>query len=437
MSNLRWIWRRVIMNALLLLIAFGSIGSQCTTTPATCGVPACKNGQVRTCINKCVTEVPLNGACSDDPCAPNGVCAQSAICENGVCKKPDHGVATSCDPHQPNQCSNSSYCHREACVPGSGASRCALPATESQPCDSNFASYKPESDCIPCEPGLKCVNGFCHEPCSSAADCPCENTKFVCSSKLCFRCHDLGQDCNAETKCCGAASCSAGRCCMSTGNGCSKEGDCCGTDVCLGSKCTVCTKPGDACSSSAQCCSGSSCKGGVCAIACTPGQSCSVPGKKGECETGQTACTASTKTCVETVSPKPEVCDKKDNDCDGVVDNVVFKPSTCTVTPSGCQSGFHASGSLQCEDGNTVCSPGAFCKICGTGCGECAATPCTPGVSKCTPGFTCKAAPPAACNIPGPFNGNQCWPSDASHCQGCPGLSCWTSANLTLSGACP
>jgi hypothetical protein len=437
MSNVRGMYWRALVKLVLLLLAFGSLGSQCTTTPAKCGLPACKQGEVRACINKCVVPVPLNGACSDDPCAPNGICAQAAICKNGVCKEPNHGLATTCDPGKPDQCSASTYCHREACVPGSGASRCALPATESQPCDSSFASYKAESDCIPCEPGLKCVNGFCHEKCASAADCPCDNSKFVCSSNLCFRCHDLGQDCDAETKCCGGASCSAGRCCMATGNACSGQGDCCGTDVCLGAKCTACKKAGEGCSTSAQCCSGTSCKGGVCAIDCTAGQSCQVPGKKGECDTGTTVCSATTKGCQETVFPKPEVCDKKDNDCDGITDNVVFNPATCTTTRAGCQSSFHAAGTRHCENGNEVCTVGAVCTICGTGCGTCKADPCTPGVSKCTPGFTCKSAPPSGCGIPGPFNGNECWPIDASHCQGCSGVSCWTSSDLSVSGACP
>jgi hypothetical protein len=137
------------------------------------------------------------------------------------------------------------------------------------------------------------------------------------------------------------------------------------------------------------------------------------------------------------VPAMPEVCDKKDNDCDGVTDNVTYNPSTCTGTPSGCQSGFQAPGSKQCENGNTVCNTGTVCQICGSGCGECGATPCTPGVTKCSPGFTCKATPPAACGIPGPFNGHECWPIDANHCHGCSGVTCWTSANLSVSGACP
>ncbi len=45
-----------------------------------------------------------------------------------------------------------------------------------------------------------------------------------------------------------------------------------------------------------------------------------VPGAKGVCKAGKTACVAGALVCQQTVSPKPDVCDLLDNNCDGAVD---------------------------------------------------------------------------------------------------------------------
>jgi hypothetical protein len=42
---------------------------------------------------------------------------------------------------------------------------------------------------------------------------------------------------------------------------------------------------------------------------------------KGECKMGVASCTGGLLTCANEVGPKSEICDNKDNDCDGVVDN--------------------------------------------------------------------------------------------------------------------
>src|SRR5207302_1927204 len=50
------------------------------------------------------------------------------------------------------------------------------------------------------------------------------------------------------------------------------------------------------------------------------GLSCST-GKLGVCSAGTTACTAGAVVCNQNLQPSAEVCDGKDNDCNGVVDN--------------------------------------------------------------------------------------------------------------------
>jgi hypothetical protein len=135
-----------------------------------------------------------------------------------------------------------------------------------------------------------------------------------------------------------------------------------------------------------------------------------------------------------------EICDGKDNNCDGLTDNVTYNPPTCSTTPQGCQGSFKVSGTYKCQGGNTICSVTVnqdYCNSCGSqACGECGASPC-PGMTKCSPGYVCKPAPPQECNIQGPFSVDQCWPIDKFHCNGCgPNVICWTPAQV-LSGTCP
>jgi hypothetical protein len=52
------------------------------------------------------------------------------------------------------------------------------------------------------------------------------------------------------------------------------------------------------------------------------GGPCSVQGLMGECKMGVLQCTNGALTCTQTVFPQAETCDAKDNDCDGVMDGI-------------------------------------------------------------------------------------------------------------------
>ena len=85
----------------------------------------------------------------------------------------------------------------------------------------------------------------------------------------------------------------------------------------------------------------------------------------GECKPGTLACAAGVLDCVGDVPPSPELCDGKDNDCDGTIDNGIPTGGACDVvydtalypgdrTFPPCQKGV-----LQCNGaGGTTCVGG-------------------------------------------------------------------------------
>jgi hypothetical protein len=82
---------------------------------------------------------------------------------------------------------------------------------------------------------------------------------------------------------------------------------------------------------------------------------CNVPpeGTVAPCKPGRWVCKAGTKVCEGDVQPRTEICNGKDDDCDGVVD----LPNPC---PSGqCMNGFCAE---PCQSGEFPCPGGLVCQ---------------------------------------------------------------------------
>ena len=85
----------------------------------------------------------------------------------------------------------------------------------------------------------------------------------------------------------------------------------------------------------------------------------------GECKKGITACNAGVLDCAGATPPTPEVCDNKDNDCDGTIDNGIPAGAPCSVPydmaafPGDRSAAPCQPGVFQCDGaGNLVCVGG-------------------------------------------------------------------------------
>jgi Putative metal-binding motif len=86
------------------------------------------------------------------------------------------------------------------------------------------------------------------------------------------------------------------------------------------------------------------------------GGACSVGGQQGVCAAGAFTCTAGALVCTQTVTSSAEVCDNQDNDCNGVVDN--GNPGGNVNCTAAGQIGECSKGKTACSGGNITCSPG-------------------------------------------------------------------------------
>jgi len=168
-------------------------------------------------------------------------------------------------------------------------------------------------------------------------------------------------------------------------------------------------------------------------------------GIKGECRPGANMCLANAQggaawSCVGGVGPSPEICDGKDQDCDGIVDNQAPCPEGF-----GCAFGECAprcsQGEFQCGS-DRVCVDGLCVQT------ECVRTPCDPGFRcdfkrgcvdrclgiKCAEGFRCDNGSCVSCQVDGCPAGQLC---RGNKCEADPCLSISCNAGTYCSeGAC-
>jgi len=402
-------------------------GTQCidtATSPDHCGTcnTACSSGQ------RC-----SQGRCVDVTCLPptsncNGICvdlARDGV--NGQCpmlSMPECVVPADCPADE--MCDDAG-----ACVPIATCTDdtdCPL----AYRCDAFMTNVCEVPDCgmvgyTYCRGGIACVDlnnnstscGVCGNACGIGERCE-NGTCMTCPDPNCAA---VGANCGVLSDGCGlSVDCGT---CQVMGETCGGGGvpnvcgstSICGDGMVTGSE--ACDdgdlQNGDGCSSTCQAESGWNCpvSGGPCVLPSDPCDgldndvdalvdedfaptNCGVTG--GDCMAGVTACVAGSVMCVGEVGPTAEVCDGRDNNCDGQIDegfslqndenncgSCGFVCGSQNAASSVCMAG---SCNLACQSGWSNCDGNAAngcetslntlsnCGACGNACG----TTCNSGV---------------------------------------------------------
>ncbi len=191
--------------------------------------------------------------------------------------------------------------------------------------------------------------------------------------------------CKTDKECDDGKACTKDRCNTQTSqcenkpleNCCEKDSDCPATgDQCTVNSCDKQTRTceikkksdGSSCNDRDQCTKGDICKGGQCGGVSEQPKSCypfssGTPGK-GICKEGTTKCVDdSWTTCDGAVGPKDEVCNNKDDDCDGEIDEGLSRAcsNACGNGKETCESGAWKNCSapdLSADPGDECTPPG-------------------------------------------------------------------------------
>ncbi len=88
------------------------------------------------------------------------------------------------------------------------------------------------------------------------------------------------------------------------------------------------------------------------------GGDCDVPSKLGECKKGTLHCQGGALKCIGTYTPKAEICNGLDDDCDGTPDNGTFDPTIKPTPGDSCDTGKKGickPGTQKCQAGAVTC----------------------------------------------------------------------------------
>ncbi|MEZ4223576.1 MAG: MopE-related protein [Polyangiaceae bacterium] len=298
-----------------------------TGPPATQGIGNCSDGTT-TCQNgtwsACVGDIlPSTETCDtvDNNC--NGAVDEGCACTNGESRTCYSG---------PQSTTNTGLCKdgTQACVNGAWANECVgevTPVSEScnnkdDDCDGLIDNGNPDGGggCTTAQPG----------ECAAGTEM-CQGGQLTCvanNSPKTETCNGKDDNCNGSTD---EGNPGGGGACTTGNFGICNPG----TLTCQGASlmCVQNVQP------TTETCNGKddNCNGTVDENNPGGGGACTVPGKKGECAKSNLTCTNGSLQCLQKVFPTTEICDGKDNNCNGLIDEY---PACCPYVLSDDGAGF-------------------------------------------------------------------------------------------------
>ncbi len=294
-------------------VAFHNVGICCLLVVAVVVFVQCGRRSVPPPAARCGTGFTYS--ISEQRCVPETLYKCSPSCDSDhLCVK--QGEKFVCKPRVPS-------------TPDGQILQCAVTCGDGQSCVNGRCVQAP---CNPvCKSGEVCVNGTC----SPTSECvpPCPQTGFVCVVGVCKRLCPAscapGTSCNVdrgicEKPCTPACSnkefCNNGKCVLiedKDKDGFTSDRDCNDNDKTINPNAVeVCDGKDNDCDTL---------KDNVVPRECYDGKQGTLG--VGICKSGRTACVAGKEVCKGAIVPQAkEVCDSKDNDCNGQVDDGIKCP---------------------------------------------------------------------------------------------------------------
>ena len=300
-----------------------------------------------------LTDTPSldNGAAAPDADLPDAAtgsglgepCQAGSDCTSGMCVQGADGKV--CSQACTDTCPTGWLCKQ---VPGGEAFYC-LPATTHlcQPCATNTDCNEGggiDNVCVP----FGNTGSFCGVACNPALPASCPTS---------YECMDVaGPNGTTAHQCLppdGTCQCNANATQLAAWTTCAHKnlfGTCAGQRFCGPTGLTACDAPvpaSETCNDVDDDCNGLTDDG-------VPSAACQVQNQFGTCKGKTTGCLGAVPVC-DALTPKPEVCNGLDDDCDGQTDNGICEDGNpCTIgscVGSGCQQVLATTG-LPCNDGN-------------------------------------------------------------------------------------